>query len=76
MESYLKSLSQVVPEGSTKYLEKMPEHVLRVNLMKKVNPSKIIFVEKCWVDVALSITKFCIEDWYGFKDSKWSCLKG
>lgn len=73
VESYLMSLSQVC-EG-TNYLEKMPEHALRINFLREVKPKKVIFVDRCWVDVALSITKFCQEDWYGYKDAKWNCLK-
>ena len=53
----------------------MPENYLRPNLFEylkckniKVN---VIKVERCWVDVAVSISKFCVTDWYGYKSVKW-----
>ena len=61
----------MIGEKSTVYLEKMPEHILRRDLLLMLEPSHVIIVERCWFDVALSISKFCVQKWYGYKSMKW-----
>eukprot|EP00347_Sterkiella_histriomuscorum_P018753 403344310 len=58
------------------YLEKMPEHIMRVPLLIQIFPlSKFLYVRRNWVDVAQSISSFGSNfNWYGFKDAKWDAL--
>ena len=55
----------------------MPEHVLRTNLMKNIAEKSDFVeftVERCWIDVASSISKFCAQDWYGYGSIKWKAI--
>lgn len=63
-------------EEKKSYIEKMPEHIFRVEALVKAFPSsKFIYASRCWVDVALSISVFTnSQDWYGYESCKWLAL--
>ena len=87
----LQALHDHKKEGETNasqtlnYLEKMPEHVLRVpqllDLYKGEGRSiKFIYVERDWLPVALSIHRLTAEGarqsrWFGFQAAKWNAMK-
>ena len=67
------------------YVEKMPEHVLRVpqllDMYKGEGKSvKFIYVERDWLPVALSIHRLTAESarqsrWFGHQAVKWNAMK-
>ena len=68
-------------EQTFNYLEKMPEHILRVDLISEALPgAQFICMSRDWVQVALSIHKICANSrqqhrWYGARAAKWNALK-
>jgi hypothetical protein len=71
--SYLQSLRQILP--TSQYLEKTPEHALRPLFLSFLRTSVSltqINIVRNWPSVALSISRFCCLDWYGYDDAKWA----
>mmetsp|Transcript_31071 Transcript_31071/g.47460 ORF Transcript_31071/g.47460 Transcript_31071/m.47460 type:complete len:109 (-) Transcript_31071:253-579(-) len=57
----------------------MPQAALRPTVMEEMSnyfDLTVVEVERCWVDVALSISGFCLQDWFGFRGRNWTCLIG
>ena len=58
------------------YIEKMPEHILRAESLLQAFPdSKIIYLERHWLEVALSIENSFgshAMNWYGYDSVKWT----
>ena len=63
------------------YLEKMPEHILRLDLMSQALPNAVfIYVARDWVQVGLSIHRLCANStrqarWFGCQAAKWNAIK-
>ena len=63
----------------------MPEHVLRVPQLRELYKGegkqlKLIYVERDWLPVALSIHRLTAESarqsrWFGFRGAKWNAMK-
>lgn len=55
------------------YVEKMPEHILRIEDMLKGFPkAKFIYLKRPWFSVARSIAS--VPSWYGFSSTKFHAL--
>ena len=78
VENYLKNVKIVLPEKCEIYIEKMPEHALRTTFFDMMDSLGLEIdqytIERCWVDVATSISKFCVQDWYGYGSVKWRAI--
>jgi hypothetical protein len=74
----LRELLDYLTRGRELYIEKMPEHILRVpELIKAFPQTKFIYMQRHWYEVAYSIshsfggTSFY---WYGYDSAKWLAL--
>lgn len=58
------------------YVEKMPEHILRVPELVWLFPkAKFVYMRRNWVDVANSIEDFGSSfNWFGYNSIKWQHL--
>jgi hypothetical protein len=57
----------------TLYIEKMPEHILRIDDILKAFPNaKFIYLKRPWLPVARSIE--CISSWFGHSNIKFTSL--
>lgn len=73
----------ITPDNKKKttYIEKMPEHILRIDSILKAFPkAKVIYLYRNWLEVAMSIeTSFGSGahgsfNWYGYESVKWHSL--
>ncbi|CAL1167361.1 unnamed protein product [Cladocopium goreaui] len=78
--SYSRAAELLLPEVETQpvtVLEKLPEHVFRVALLRRLwgGTARFIFLRRDGLAVARSVARFVQAAWYGARDEKWRQLK-
>jgi len=84
MSNYRRSVELLLPDAEARrrktpvtILEKFPEHIFRLELLRKLTggQARFVYLKRSAVAVARSVARFAQAAWYGARDQKWKQLK-